>query len=261
MKRIHLFEFEDFAWFPNGLRMSLTRLIVVMHRLLGSSADLTNLLQRALAHSPTPTIVDLCSGSGGPMLEVYHTLKARPGADSLRLTLTDLYPNLELAAAINGQAGAGVRYETRSVDATRVGPELRGVRTMLCSLHHMRPDVTRRILRDAQQQRQPICVYEISDNSFPISLWWLALLPNFLVALFITPLARPLTFKQLFFTYVLPVIPLCFAWDGAVSNARTYTLEDLAVLLDGLQADDYTWETGRLTGKAKKLYLLGLPSL
>jgi len=32
MKRIHLFEFEDFSWFPNWLRVRMTRLIVVMHR-------------------------------------------------------------------------------------------------------------------------------------------------------------------------------------------------------------------------------------
>lgn len=146
------------------------------------------------------------------------------------------------------------------MNATRVGPELRGVRTMICSLHHMRPEVARRILQDAQRQRRPFCAYEISDNSFPIAPWWLALVPNFLMALFITPLARPLTLRQLFFTYLVPVIPFCFAWDGAVSNARTYTLADMAILLEGLQSDDYSWEIGTIAGKAKKLYLLGLPS-
>lgn len=259
MKRIHLFEFEDFAWFPHWLRTCLTRLIVVMHRLLGSAQDLTGLLNRALAHSPTPAIVDLCAGSGGPMLEVYPALKARPGHEQLRLTLTDLYPNQELAAAINGQADPALRYETRPVDATRVGAALPGVRTMVCSLHHMRPEVARRILQDAQAQRQPICVYEISDNSFPILLWWVTLPLNFIMALLITPLVRPLTLRQLLFTYVLPLIPFFFAWDGAVSNARTYTLADMDALLEGLQSADYTWETGRISGRAKKLYLLGLP--
>ncbi len=81
----------------------------------------------------------------------------------------------------------------------------------------------------------------------------------FLLAFFLTPFARPLTWRQLVFTYLLPVIPLCFAWDGAVSNARTYTLEDLDHLLAGLETDDYKWEKGRITGKARKLYLLGLP--
>ncbi|GAA4009587.1 hypothetical protein GCM10022408_22130 [Hymenobacter fastidiosus] len=259
MKRIHLFEFEDFAWFPNSLRSGLTRLIVVMHKLLGSSADLVQLLHRALAHSESAAIVDLCSGSGGPMLDVYRTLKQQPGLAHLTLTLSDLYPNRTLAAAIQGQADSALRYDTQAINAADVAPELRGVRTLVGSFHHMRPEVARRILQDAQEKHQPICVYEISDNSLPSSLWWVALPLNFLMALFITPFARPVTVKQLFFTYALPVIPLCFAWDGAVSNARTYTLGDMATLLEGLQSDDYTWETGLIPGKARKLYLLGLP--
>ena len=260
MKRIHLFELEDFAWFPNWLRICLTRLMVVMHKLLGSPADLVQLLSRALAHSETAAIVDLCSGSGGPMLEVYRTLKQQPGLSGLQLTLTDLYPNRDLATVMEGQGDAALRYDTQSVNATNVGPELRGVRTLVGSFHHMRPEVARCILQDAQAKQQPICVYEISDNSFPISLWWVPLPVTFLIALFITPFARPLTVKQLFFTFILPIIPLCFAWDGAVSNARTYTLSDMATLLEGLGADDYTWETGCIAGKAKKLYLLGLPN-
>ena len=193
------------------------------------------------------------------MLVVYRTLKNQPGLGSLTLTLTDLYPNRTLATAINGQADSALRYDTQSISAADVAPELRGVRTLVSSFHHLRPDTARHILQDAREKHQPICVYEISDNSLPISLWWVALPLNFLMALFITPLARPLTIKQLFFTYVLPIIPFCFAWDGAVSNARTYTLADMAILLEGLGSADYTWGTGFISGKAKKLYLLGLP--
>lgn len=61
MNRIDLFEFEDLAWFPNWLRTCLTRLIVVMHRLLKSSDDLVPLIKRTLSYSNTKTIVDLCS--------------------------------------------------------------------------------------------------------------------------------------------------------------------------------------------------------
>jgi hypothetical protein len=79
-------------------------------------------------------------------------------------------------------------------------------------------------------------------------------------ALFITPVVRPLTWQQLVFTYIIPIIPLCFAWDGAVSNARTYTLNDIDELLKDIEADDYKWEKGKIKGKTTKLYLLGLPT-
>jgi hypothetical protein len=48
MKRIHLFEFEDFQWFPDFLRMCMTNYILTMHRLLGSADDLAELLSPIL---------------------------------------------------------------------------------------------------------------------------------------------------------------------------------------------------------------------
>ncbi|WP_437673990.1 hypothetical protein [Sorangium sp. So ce131] len=260
MKRIHLFELEDFSWFPDWLRACMTRLILVMHKALGTSGEVAELVARALKESGASSIIDLCSGSGGPMLDVLETLNKKPGLDGLKLTLTDLYPNLDAARRINGQEGSNVSYWTDPVDATRMGGETPGLRTMIGSFHHMRPADARKILESAEKSGQPICIFEISDNAPPVFLWWLALPINFVMCLFITPLVRPLTWRQLVFTYLVPIIPLCFAWDGAASNARTYTLGDLDELLEGLGRDGYRWEKGSVGGKFKKLYLLGIPA-
>ena len=233
--------------------------MVVMHNLLGTTTDLAQLIGKALRHSSSARIIDLCSGAGGPMLQVFQTLKSEPETANLKLTLTDLYPNVEAAAQLNNRQIPDLNYRLTPVNAAEVTAELAGVRTLVGSFHHMRPDTARRILENAQASRQPICIYEISDNSFPTALWWVSLPMVFVMCLFITPLVRPLTWKQLVFTYLLPIIPICFAWDGAVSNARTYTLEDLAQLLAGLETEQYKWEKGRITGRANKLYLLGLP--
>jgi len=45
MKRIQLFEFEDFNWFPNWLRKCLTRMMVVMHKLLNTSEEMAELVR------------------------------------------------------------------------------------------------------------------------------------------------------------------------------------------------------------------------
>lgn len=259
-KRIHLFEFEDFAWLPEWLRRCVTRLIVVMHRLVGTPQQLSELLDRALTHSSHNRVIDLCSGTGGPMLEVHRLLDQKNNSGAPQIVLTDLYPDSHLAASLN-QTGrdSGISYLTTPVDARQVEPEQKGVRTLVSSFHHMRPDDARAILQDARANRQPILIYEISDNSPPVFLWWVSLPINFLMALFITPMVRPVTWQQLVFTYLIPVIPLCFAWDGAVSNARTYTHGDMDLLLQGLQADDYRWEKGTIKGTTNKLYLLGFP--
>jgi hypothetical protein len=260
MKRIDLFEFEDFAWFPNWMRSCLTRLIVVMHKFLKSSDDLIPILKRALSYSHYNTIIDLCSGSGGPMIEVFRGLREGKDERDVKLILTDLYPNLEMASKINDSTVKNLSYKTSPVNASNVDTELRGVRTMVGSFHHMKPDTARKILEDAKKNKVPICIYEISDNGFPTFLWWATIPLIFLMALFITPFVRPLTWKQLFFTYIIPVIPLVFAWDGAVSNVRTYTLEDMDILLQGLESPDYKWERAKIKNRANKLYLLGFPT-
>ncbi len=129
----------------------------------------------------------------------------------------------------------------------------------ICSFHHMNSETAKKILQDAQSSQQPICIYEISDNSLPNILWWIALPLNFLMTFFITPFVKPLSWKQIVFTYFIPVLPFYFAWDGAVSNVRTYTLKDLDELTKDLKSENYIWKKGVLKGRGKKIYLLGLP--
>lgn len=261
MKRIQLFEFEDLPWFPNLIRKCMTRLIVVMHRLLGTRERLTDLLRDVLKKTGEHRIVDLCSGSGGPMLYAFEKLRQEAGFEKLQLTLTDLYPNETLAQEINAKGDAQLSYLSKPVDATAVGAEQKGLRTMVSSFHHMPPHLAKGILKSAQESQAPICIFEISDNSFPIWLNFIAIPINFVMCLFVTPLARPMTWQQIVFTYPIPIIPIAFAWDGAISNARTYTLKDMDELLADLKMDStYNWEKGMIkASKAKMLYFVGHP--
>ncbi|MCR9252020.1 MAG: hypothetical protein NXI20_16465 [bacterium] len=261
MKRIHLFEFEDQAWFPNWIRELMTRYIETFHKLLGTSDQLIEILKEPLKSHGDLKLYDLCSGAGGPMIEVQKKLKIADGYENTKLTLSDLYPNGDAINIINNNGDESVVYETSSVDATNVKMEGKALRTMICSLHHMKPEIAKGILKNAKDQKQAFCAYEISDNSFPKWIWWIAIPFSFLTVFFVTPMVRPMTFKQLFFTYVIPVLPFFIAWDGAVSNARTYTLEDMDILLEDLSDESYTWEKGSLKGKGgNKLYLLGTPA-
>jgi len=259
LKRIHLFEFEDFIWFPNWLRKCLTRMMVVMHKLLNTGEEMAALVARGLSYAENNTIVDLCSGSGGPMAEVIEILKKKHNIKSPKLVMTDLFPNVGYAEKVNAMNNPEISYMIDPVNAASVDSNIKGLRTMVASLHHMKPDVAKQILRDAMECQQPLLAFEISDNSYPKALWWIAFPVNMLTSLVISAFARPYSIQQFVFTYLIPVIPITFAWDGAVSNARTYTLEDLDILLEGLESEDYSWEKGIVKGKSKKVYLLGIP--
>src|SRR5690606_38351233 len=130
--------------------------------------------------------------------------------------------------------------------------------------HHMPPAVARSILRDSHAKRKALCVFEISDNSQPNAIWWTAIPIGVLLTFFMTPLVRPLTLAQLALTYLFPVMPLMIAWDGAASNARTYTKNDLKAMIEeeGLTGEGYEWvvDTVKKPGvPGTMLYLLGIP--
>lgn len=146
------------------------------------------------------------------------------------------------------------------MNAGEVDRNRKGLRTMVGSFHHMPPPVAKKILSDAFHARQPLLVFELSDNSAPKVLWWLSFPIGIPLVLLLTPFIRPFSLRQFFFTYVIPILPLLIAWDGSTSNARTYTEEDLRELTKDLQAPDYAWEVGRAKSPripGNMLYLIG----
>ncbi|NJB71166.1 hypothetical protein GGR42_001628 [Saonia flava] len=266
MKRIQLFEFEDYDWFPTWLRTCMTNLINVLHKLLGVSDVLANLVAQALIKSNAKQIVDLGSGAGGAMPEVMKILHGYDRYKDVNLIMTDLYPDDEMVAKFNSQYNPSIKYHKSPVDATDIANTPEGLKTMVNSFHHMNPENAKEILKSAQENKQPLLIYEMGQNNIPLLMWWL-LLPislavMMLMVLFMTPFVKPLTWRQLVFTYLIPIIPICYAWDGQASLPRMYTLKDMDVLLEGLETENYTWEKAimyRKKGKKLGTYVMGLP--
>ncbi|MBD0851499.1 class I SAM-dependent methyltransferase [Maribacter arenosus] len=267
LKRIQLFEFEDFGWFPAWLRVCMTNLIVILQKMIGIPELLAKMIADILKSKNLNTIVDLGSGSGGAMPEVLASLHKINGLEEVSLIMTDMYPSPEMLKKFNSKTSDNISYLETSVDATNISSAPKGLKTMMNSFHHMRPAKARAILESAQRTHQPLLIYEMGDNNIPLLIWWL-LLPISLVlliimVLFMTPFVKPLTCRQIVFTYLIPIIPICYAWDGQASLPRMYTLKDLELLLDGLGSENYRWEKGhakKQNGKKQGTYLLGLPN-
>lgn len=262
MKRIQLFEFEDFAWLPDEIRSSMTRLIVVIHRLMDTKSVLIELLESIRARHPFEQIVDMGSGSGGIMPAVVADLNANSPSPT-RLVLTDLHPSATYRATIAQQGNPHLHYQEAPLDATQLQTAPEGLKTMICSFHHLPPEAAQQVLRSAQASRQPLLIYEISENKIPLLVWWLflplALVITSITALFFTPFTRPLTWRQLLFTYVIPVVPLLYAWDGQASYVRTYSTEDVYELI-GPMVEDYNWTITPVSkGRAMGYAILGMP--
>ena len=234
------------------------------HADLGLLAGLAAVLSRVLREERLDRVVDLGSGAGGVMPEVLDRIRQQAGLADVKLLLSDLYPNRDTVEAIRAQGRPELSYRAESLSALDLEGAPGGLKTMVNCFHHMRPAQARAILESAQRHRQPLLVYEIAEPPVPFALWCLGLPLNLafvaLLALLLPPFVRPLCFRQLFFTYVIPLVPLFYAWDGAASVPRVYSRDDLGELLDAIRCDEYAWETGRAEkGEGTGFYLLGRP--
>lgn len=266
MKRIQLFEFEDQEWFPSWMRTCMTNLIMVLLRMIGTSEVLSYLIARILKEKNLSQIVDLGSGSGGAMPEVLKALHKIEGLNRVELVMTDLYPNKAVAKKFNENTEDKISYLETPVDATGLHSTPNGLKTMMNSFHHMPPKAARKILESAVENKQPLLIYEMAENKIPVVVWALflpiALPVLMLMTWFMTPFVKPLTWKQVVFTYLIPIIPICYAWDGQASLPRMYSFDDLDILLEGLETPDFYWEKGfakKGNGKKAGTYLVGYP--
>jgi hypothetical protein len=257
VKRIHLVELEDLSWFPAILRDGGTAYLELAVRVSGHAKLLGPKLAEALKASGSTSIVDLCSGGGGPVRIVVDAL-AEAGTP-VTAHLTDFYPNKPAFEHAAQRSGGRITYESAPVDATAVPAKLTGFRTIFNAFHHFRPDAARRILADAAAARRPIGVFEIVSRE---PLTFVGLLTAPIGVMLTMPFWRPFRWQWVLWTWLVPVMPLFVLWDGMVSALRVYNEEELRSLVAGIDAPDYTWEIGRIrlgSAPAHATYLIGRP--
>jgi hypothetical protein len=108
--------------------------------------------------------------------------------------------------------------------------------------------------------REPIGIFEIPDRRWSTLLSLLLLTPLLVAAT--TPFIRPFCWRRLFWTYLIPLVPLTCWWDGLVSQLRAYSVSELQSLTEATGASDYSWRFGRvpiLSTPGYLTYLIGSP--
>lgn len=257
MRRFHLFELEDQAWFPAIIRDAGSCYLEFAARISGHAANMAPLLQKALDRAGEDRIVDLCSGGSGPLPTAVAEIAAQTDR-KIEVTLTDLYPNRD-AFERTTEDNPGFTAVFDSVDATDVPKDLTGLRTLFSGFHHFRPQLAKSILASAVRDRSPIAVFElVARHPFAIA----AMFAVPFMTLFTVPLLRPFRWAWIPLTYLVPVIPFFIFWDGFVSCLRCYTPDELREMTADLTTDDYEWEVGSidLVGVPfKGSYLIGAP--
>ncbi|HZZ38431.1 MAG TPA: class I SAM-dependent methyltransferase [Acidobacteriaceae bacterium] len=253
MRRQPWFEIHDQPWFPAFLRDHVTEALEAVWNGNRTYRPIAGRLRDAVRQSGATQVVDLCSGGGGPWLGLYPEVA---DGSELHVCLTDMYPNLSMMHRAMGE-NSGFTARTEPVDARAVPADLRGFRTIFSSFHHFDPESARAMLADAFAHRQGIGIFEAARCT-PWTLLAVSGVP--LLGLREAARARPVHFRRLFWTFVVPVVPATLWIDGLLSCLRSYSLADLCELTQGLDADDYSWEIGEDGGGRVPIrYLIGRP--
>ncbi|HET9708703.1 MAG TPA: hypothetical protein VFP39_10420, partial [Gemmatimonadales bacterium] len=255
--RLQLFEIEDQAWCPAPIRDAMTDFLRFLMETFAPYRGAAPLLVRALGTAGDTRIIDLCSGGGGPWLDLVRRMSAAGGL-APRVRLTDWFPNRAAFARLEAASGGAITGDPDRVDATAVPARCVGFRTMFTALHHFPPTAAHTILADAVQARQGIAVFEVTNRTL-LALLGALFFP--LLVLLLTPFIRPVRWSRVIWTYLLPVLPVAAWVDATVSCLRTYRPEELRDLVEDLQ-EGYEWEIGTVRSAplpSRVTYLVGLP--
>lgn len=256
--RLQLFELEDQQWFPHVVRQGMQDYLRFMISTLSTYEAALPLLEELLVKTRQQHITDLCSGAGGGIAGIREALSRRMGK-AVKVTLTDLYPNLDAYEFLYNESKGAITFVPEPVNALAVPENLHGVRTIFSSFHHFPPHIARSILQDAVDKRAAIGIFEGAKKSWTeLLLLWITF--PFVIIL-VTPFIKPFKFSRLFFTYIIPLIPLGILWDGTVSLLRIYPPEKLLTIANRVKGASYTWQAGRVgKGPGKHvIYLIGYP--
>jgi hypothetical protein len=258
MRRRQVVEIEDLSWCPRVVRDGGTDWLGFMANATGVLLPVAPKIRAAMAAMSTTKVIDLCSGGGGPWLTLAPEL-ARSGP--VHVELSDLYPNVDAFNDVTRRTGGLVGFRRTPVDATDVGTDLDGVRTVFAAFHHFPPDMAVAILADAVRKRRAIVIVEaINHRGIGLASMPLQLPAVLLFTLFV----RPFRLSRLFFTYLIPLIPLLVLFDGTMSMLRLYLDDDLRALVARVPGhDSFVWDIGTIRFvKALPvglIYLIGTP--
>ncbi len=258
MRRVHLVELEDQPWFPAVVRDAATAYLDVAGRMTGQIQRFVPKLREALERSGRRELVDLCSGSGGPVVTMVEAL-ARDGVE-VKAELTDLYPNRPALARAAARDPARIRWSEAPIDALAVPSDRTGMRTIFNALHHLRPAQAQALLGDAARAGRPIAAFELVSRSPPVLL---GMLFSPIMTMLLMPFARPLRLSWLLLTYVIPLVPFVVLFDGIVSCLRVYSPDELRELVAGIDAPGYAWDIGTIPLGPPGIhgtYVIGMPS-
>ncbi len=239
LPRIQSFEFCERSSMPRWIRDSIVEIIGMGLRtssIFKIVAPIFHALRQLVC---ADEILDLGSGSGEPAALLIEEL-SRQGLAPPRIILSDLFPNLPKLRKTAGLHPNHLLIIDKPLDATAIPEQFsQPLRTIINTFHHFPPPLASKILADTIQKQRAIFIMESFPRN-PYNCW--ALLPNVFRSYWQNPACTEQDrFWKAFFSYIIPLIGICFTWDSLISIARVYSEVELRKMASDVGGKNYTW--------------------
>lgn len=256
--RIHLFELEDYSWFPGIIREGITDYLRFATKLFNVYEPTAKYIADVVNKTGIFSIIDLCSGGGGGVGTISEVINSFAGKE-IKILLTDKYPNVDAFKYVTESSNGKISFLEESVDAVNVPDKLKGIRTIYSSFHHFKPEDAKKILSDSVLKNLPIIIFEAGERTLRGVIG--VIFTTIMICTFCTPFMKPFKWSRLFFTYLIPLIPITLLWDGVVSMLRIYEPDEMIELTKEINSISFTWTAGKIKHKMLRLtYMIGLPN-
>ncbi|MEN6374576.1 MAG: hypothetical protein ABFD75_07335 [Smithella sp.] len=260
LPRIQLFEFCERSGTPRWIRDSIVEIIGTGLRTSSIFKTVAPIFHAFRQLVCADEILDLGSGSGEPAALLIEELH-RQGFAPPRIILSDLFPNLPQLQKTASLHPDHLQVIDKPLDAAAIPEQFnQPLRTIINTFHHFPPPLASKILADAIQKQRAIFIME----SFPRNLYncW-ELLPNVFRSYWQNPARTEQDrLRKVIFSYIIPLIGICFTWDSLISIVRVYNEVELRKMASDVGGKNYTWVYEELAysslGRAVVFY--GYPS-
>jgi len=249
LPRLHGVEISECPWLPEVLREGIVDQLGLLLRVFRVYETAFSRFFAWAARNGNRPVLDLGSGSATHVEELLKW-KAKESENSRRsssantrfpsIKLSDLFPNISRFERLKKSFPEKVDFVRAPVNVTQVGPACNGgLRCIFSAFHHLRPKQAAQVLADAVRHSNGIFIFEPHQRKWRNLLvviggagfcWIAPFFPSYF------------SWKRLFLTWPLPILPLLMVYDGVVSVLRMYTREEFEAMIHSLPENDFEWE-------------------
>jgi hypothetical protein len=249
LKRIQFIELQDLAQMPSLLRDGVTDYLQFILSLFKIYDPAVSILKKLSDQTQSSQIYDLCSGSGGPLVNLSNKLPM------LKISLSDLYPNTASWQFIKNN-NSNINYIAHSVNAVEFNFDNNSIVTMFTSFHHFNDHNAQKIINNCVDTKSSICIFEFVQRDWRSLL---LVLPSPIFMFFLTPFVSPFKISRIIFTYLLPLIPIITLWDITVTVLRIRKKSELLELTKDIKNYDFKYGEVKTNLFLKMSYFYGVP--